>query len=177
MIMKTIELNLYKFDELSDQAKQTAIEKLSDINVDYDWWQFTYEDAENIGLKITSFDLDRNRHATGEFLEDAYTTACKIMIEHGKECDTYKTAENFVNFWNDAVTAHSDMVECDIVEFGKEYDFDEYVSDAVDEFLKDILEDYSIMLQNESEYLQGEEAIKETIMANDYDFTIDGLIY
>ena len=58
--MKTLTINLYQFSELSDEAKEKAISNLSDINVDFDWWTNTYEDAARIGLKITSFDLDRN---------------------------------------------------------------------------------------------------------------------
>ena len=57
----TTEHTVYKFDELDESTKQAAIEKLWDINVDYEWWEFTYEDAANIGLKITEFDLDRHR--------------------------------------------------------------------------------------------------------------------
>ena len=40
--MKTIETVVYDFDELSDEAKQKAINNLSDINVDYGWWEFQY---------------------------------------------------------------------------------------------------------------------------------------
>ena len=46
--------------------------------------------------------------------------------------------------------------------------------DLENEFLQSLLEDYSIMLQNESEYLQSAEAIRETIEANEYEFTEDG---
>ena len=69
--MKTHTINTYSFNELSEEAQQKAIENLSDINVNFDWWNFTYEDAKNIGLKITSFDLDRRRHAKGQFLLSA----------------------------------------------------------------------------------------------------------
>jgi hypothetical protein len=33
------------------------------------------------------------------------------------------------------------------------------------------------MLRHEYEYLTSEEAIKETLIINEYDFTIDGKIY
>ena len=94
--MKTIEINLYEFSELSDKAKQKAISKLSDINVSHDWWNFTYDDAENIGLKITSFNLDRNRHAKGKFIISGCEVAEKIMSEHGENCETFKTAAQFL---------------------------------------------------------------------------------
>ncbi len=41
-------------------------------------------------------------------------------------------------------------------------------------FLKSILEDYSTILQNECEYLMSDEAVTETIQANQYTFTESG---
>jgi hypothetical protein len=46
--MKTIQLNLYEFAELEEKAKQKAIEDHRHINVDYSWWDFTYDDFINI---------------------------------------------------------------------------------------------------------------------------------
>jgi hypothetical protein len=157
--MKKVTINLYKFEELSEEAQQKAIEKLSDINVDYEWWESTYEDAERIGLKITGFNLDRNRHATGELITSAGEVVEKILSEHGDQCETYKTALKYKD------------------SFQNTSDEDEGIEDTEDKFLKDLLEDYSIILQNESEYLQSKEAIIETIKANDYDFTEDGKLY
>ena len=55
--MRTINVNLYQFDELSDVAKQEAITELYDINIDHNWWKFIYEDAKTVGLLITGFDV------------------------------------------------------------------------------------------------------------------------
>lgn len=163
--MKTISINLYQFSELSEIAQQKAIEKLSDINVDHEWWDNTYEDAKNIGLKITSFDLERRRHAKGEFILTPIEVAGKILSEHGKDCESYKTAHLFMNDFNELI-AQNDSGQ-------KDYDIEELEN----EFLNDLLEDYSIILQNESEYLQSKEAIIDTIQANEYDFTEDGKLY
>ena len=43
--MKTIETIVYQFDELTPEAQQKAIERLCSINVDFEWWDSTYEDA------------------------------------------------------------------------------------------------------------------------------------
>jgi len=169
--MKTISINLYKFSELSEEAKQKAIEKLYYINLDQDWWTFTYEDAENIGLKITGFDLDRNRHATGYFLLNATEVAQNILNEHGEMCETYKTAENFLSEHSPVFSKYMSEDYEDI------YEIENQLQEIEDDFLKNLLEDYSIMLQNECEYLQSEEAIIETIEANDYDFTENGDLY
>lgn len=175
--MRTIRTKVYKFDELSEQAKQTAIEKLSDINVGYDWWESTYEDAANVGLKITSFDLDRNRYAKGEFKWTAIECANLIKKEHGEMCETYQTANKFLAERDELVEKYSDGINTDIVTEENEYDFDQNADELESEFLKDILEDYSIMLQNECEYLQSEESIIDTIKANEYEFTAAGNIF
>lgn len=168
--MRTIRIKLYKFSELSESAKQKAIENLSDINVDYNWWTSTYEDAKNIGLKITSFDLDRNRNAKGEFSLSAAEVAQNIISNHGEMCETYKTAEKFLEEWQPIFNEYMD-------EQSKKYESSEAedeLQDIEDDFLKSLLEDYSIILQNECEYLQSEDAIIETIEANEYEFTITG---
>ena len=161
--MKTKSYNVYKFNELSEPAKQKAIESLYNINTDYDWWSYTFEDAKTVGLKITGFDVDRGAYCKGEFLVSAKETAKLIIKNHGETCETYKDAKKY-------------LADYDTLGPGlKTYDD---VSDALDElnaeFLKIICEDYRIILHKEYEYLISEEAIVETIEANDYDFTENG---
>lgn len=167
---RTVRTKVYQFSELSEQAKQKAIDSLIDINVYNDWWESTYEDAEKIGLKITSFDLDRNRHAKGEFLLSANEVAANILRDHGEQCETYKTAKEFLESWNPVFADYMD-------ENSENYESSESedkLKELEDDFLNSLLEDYSIMLQNESEYLTSDEAIIETIEANEYEFTQDG---
>ena len=175
--MKTIEVKLYKFSELSEDAQQKAIEKLCDINVDYDWWESAYEDAENIGLKITGFDIGRGRNATGEFIFGAYEVANKILKEHGKTCETHKTASQFIKDWDLLVEKYSDGINKNRVSEDNEYEFDGEADDLEHEFLNSLLEDYAMMLEKDYEYQTSKEAIIETIEANEYDFTEDGKLY
>ncbi len=166
--MRKIELKIYSFSELSEEAQQKAINKLSNINVDCQWWDSIYMDSENIGLKITSFDLDRNRNAKGKFLVSSKDVAQNILNEHGENCSTYKTAKNFLNDYSPLFAEYS-------LNDSLEYEYK--ILDLEEAFLENLLEDYSILLQNESEYLQSDEAIKETIEANNYEFTKDGEMY
>ena len=48
--MKTTKIELFSFEELSKEAQEKVINDNSLINVDFDWWNYTYEDSENIGL-------------------------------------------------------------------------------------------------------------------------------
>ncbi len=175
--MRTIRTKVYQFNELNDDAKQVAISKNSDINVNYDWWFMTYEDAENIGLKLNSFDLDRNKNAKGKFIDDAYFCATEIVNNHGVDCDTYKLSLKFISEWNEAIKLHSDGINIEKVRECNEGAFDNYVYDSEIKFLEDILECYANILQGECEYLQGDEAIKETLISNEYEFTKDGNMF
>jgi len=168
--MRTIETKVYTFDELSEQAKQKAIESFYDINVDYEWWEFIYEDAANIGLKIDSFGLDRNLHASGGLTLSALEVAQNTISEHGETCETHKLAQDFLH-------EHAPIFSDYMNEESENYESKELEDDLMhleDEFTKDLLNEYASMLQKEFEYLTSEEAIIETIEANGYEFTEDG---
>ena len=171
--MRTVEIKVYSFSELNEEAKEKAINNLLDINVDHSWWELTYEDAETIGLKLSGFELDRNRHATGEFTISASEVAQNIFNNHGGDCKTYKSAQEFMNEWQPIFNDYMD-------EDGENFESSESedkMNDLESEFLQSLLEDYSIMLQNECDYLMSEAAIIETIEANQYEFTEDGNLH
>lgn len=95
--MKEITVKLYKYDELSDLAKDVALERFYDINVDCDWWDFTEDDAEQIGLDITEFDL-YHREIKGKFLDSGEGVANLIIKNHGDKTETYKDANSMYKF-------------------------------------------------------------------------------
>lgn len=171
MRTETTTRNLYRYDELSEQAKETALQKFADINVNYDWWEEDYSDAETIGLLITGFDLDRNRHAHGKFLESAEECADKILKEHGGQCETFMDATNYLQERDRLI---NEWPKDENGELSDVYDLDCKLDDLDNEFLGLLLEDYSIMLQHEYEYRTSREAIEETIRCNEYEFTEKG---
>jgi len=171
--MKTIEVNVYQFAELSETAKERAIERLADITVKYDWWENVYEDAANIGLKITGFDIAWGSYVNGDFTIAANEVAQNILNEHGETCETYKTAQHFMDEWQPIFTNYMDENHEDY----ESYESEQRMQDIEDEFLHSLCEDYRIMLQSEYEYLTSEGAIIETIEANGYEFTEDGNIF
>ncbi len=173
--METREYNVYKYGELTEEQKQKVLENYADINVYFNWREFIFEDAKTVGIKITEFDLVCNIHCVGEFIEDANNTAILVFKEHGKACETYKTAENYQS----EISALRAKIPEDLADDGcdnNEYEREQAESDIDTEFLRSILEDYLILLQKEFEYMTSEKAIIETIEANDYDFTVDGKI-
>lgn len=172
--MRTIETTVYKFNELSEQGKERAIENLCDINVNYqDWFDSCYDDAKRIGLKITEFDTYRGT-IKGQLNQYAYDTAIAIINEHGEQCDTHKLAKQFEKDWIALVAKFSDGIKTDTVMPEKDDEFDLEAKELENEFEKDLLQDYLVMLRNEYEYMTSKEAIIETIEANEYEFTEDG---
>lgn len=167
---RTIRTKLYKFNELSEEAKQKAIEEYYDINVMFEWWESTYDDAESIGLKITGFDIDRGSYCKGEFKLSAYEVAANIIRDHGEVCETYKTAQTFLDSVNAVEPTEGE-------EYGEGQEYEDKMMELEDEFLKNILENYLTMLRDEYEYLQSKEAIIETIKINEYEFLKDGTKY
>lgn len=165
--------NVYKFEELTEDGQEKALENLGDINVDHGWWNGVYDDAENIWLKITSFDIDRHE-IDGKFEEYASTVANKILADHGPDCETVRTAKEYIK-------ERDAQIELERILWAKDGEApDEFDPDDVDldevagEFRHSLLEDYLIMLRKEYEYLTGKEAIIETIKANEYEFTEEG---
>lgn len=159
--MKTIELNIYEFSELSENVKEKVISNLSYINVDYEWWDFIYYDARQVDLKISEFDI-YIKSIKIDFIHSAEETAKKIKSEHGENCSIWKLADTFLYELN-KLDENKDDYEDDI----------EYLED---DFLSDLGEEYLSIFNEQYEYLTSEEAIIETIEANGYQFTENGKI-
>ena len=165
MRTETTTRTIYKFDELSDSAKDKALDNCRHYEVENDWWQYTYEDASQVGIKITSFDIDRASYCKGE-IPDTEQTANDIMDNHGEECDTYKVAAAYLKERDEAIDTFKEDADEDYK--------DEKLDDLGEEFTKAILEEYLSILRKEYEYLTSDEAVKEMIEANEYEFTKKG---
>lgn len=170
--MRTIQTTVYKFTELSETAKQNAVNELSDINVDHNWWECTYEDADFIGADIKAFDIDRG-DITIE-VSDIQQTAHDIVKGHGEHCETYKLAKQFIEDSDKLVSKYSDGVHTDRVSEDNIEAFDEDIQELEGQFVEQLGECYLSILRNEYEYRTSEAAIIETIEANDYEFTEGG---
>jgi hypothetical protein len=169
--MKTVAIKVYQFDELSDDAKEEARTWFRDGALDYEWWDSIYGDAKEVGLIISEFGLDYNRHATGGVLDGAEECAHKIVDNHGSDCETYKTATAYLA---DRDRIIDQAPKDDNGDFDNEWELDSILDECDHDFIRTILEDYSIMLQHEYKYLLSDEAVDESIRANEYEFTENG---
>lgn len=167
--MRTIETKVYNFSELSEQAKQKAISGILSIGMTSEFvWDDIKHDAKEIGLKITS--LSDRRGNEGEFMLGANEVAQNIFNNHGEMCDTYKTAQKFMEEFQPIFDNYMDESHPDF----ESSESEDKLIEIENEFLDSLLEDYRIMYNKDIEYSESDEAIIESINANDYEFTEDG---
>lgn len=181
--MEIREYKVYKFDELSDEAKEKAVMKLFDINVDYNWWDCTYDELENRfgdcielqpqypfvdSVRIKAFNLDRHLGAEivmeidqvklfNHFFKDHRHK--KVMIALLKNDYIYEDSYDHFTVSGNAPRIEKLLDDLDLKEIERE--------------LSEVI---ASRLQDECDYLMSEDAIIETIKCNDYDFTEDGTI-
>lgn len=162
--MKTKTIIVYRYSELTDEAKQRAREWYLSAGSEYDdAWDSTLEDAKNIGLIIEQ--IGQHHANRGHFERYAENTAERIMKEHGKMCETYKTAKRFLD-------ARKALL---VDENGDMSLYDEDKAEELEkEFLHDILEDYRVLHEMDIEYRESEESISEAMEANEYEFDKNG---
>ncbi len=198
--MKTIEINLYKFEELSDEAKKKAIQECqeNEYYLDYEWWDGIYEDATTIaglmGIEIDKiyFNGFWSQGDGACFVGDyRYKTGALKAVKKYAPLDTYlhTIAERLQKlqkryFYQLTATIkhrghyyHENSNEIIIDTLNS----DRYISDDTDEELTDILRDYMrwiyTQLNNEYDYLMSDESVSEHLIANEYEFTENGERY
>jgi len=172
MRIVTTSIEVYKFSELSEAAKETAVDKLYDINVNYEWWDGTYEDARRAGFKISAFDTDRANLIKGTLEDDIKDSLRHVLEEHGNHYETYKIAKGY--------RETLDRIESDDLKLPEEdregYDYEQEIEELAGEYCHDMLEEYLCILRREYEYQTSEESIIETIKVNEYEFDKEGAL-
>jgi hypothetical protein len=164
--MRTITQNVYSFNELTTQAKQKAVDHYLEYGMPSDnWWSDTYYDArETAHIKIEGFSIDRDRHINIRPLDfdSAYTSAQKIISEHGESCTTYSIAKNFLS---------------DLEQLQRQTDNEQEIEELEDNYFEAIGNEYLLMLEREFEEITSEEYIAEYFESHAREFFEDGTIY
>lgn len=187
METKTVTYNLYQYDELSDDAKENAIEWGQYLNVDYDWWDydgitgFTAKEIAKHHLKNPPDDLLKYKEIYFSIGREWY-----IQFKDARFTDD-ETARKFLGvpkgLWEQVYWTINDIPYRDSntrLEYEPNDNYKEFtpkqieILDRAVERFADKMQDCLISLRNAYEYLTSKEAIEETIKANEYTFDIDG---
>jgi len=183
--MREIKVKIYKFDELPEEAQQTAVSRLGDINVDYDWWEYdglldlNQEEMDKVGIKvdeidsvlfsykIRGFDLERGQYIQFEDIVCNNDEAFRKFLEIPKglwgHCEYH--FENYARNYNTQLDLYTDTART-ISE--------SETLDRATEIMAEKIHSAWVSLRNQQEYLTSEEAIKDTIRANEYEFYENG---
>lgn len=164
--MKTIEIKVYKFEELDEQTREKVIENYRYINVDSTfWYDWIKEDFIRLGLEIKEFDLGY-RNYVKIYIDNLEETSKSIIEEFGDSVLIKQTAKNYINEY-EKIQAN----------FKEDEDIEREVELLDEQYEKEYSEDILSYLRSNYDWETSDEAIYQTIEANEYDFTIDGKIY
>lgn len=170
--MRKHEITIYTYDELAPKVQAKVLDNLREWNTSDDWWDPTYEDAKDIGLEITAFDLYR-RTIEGTFLLSAAEAAQNILTEHGDMCETYKTAESFLEDWQPVFDSYMDATS-------EKYESPESEVELLeieDKFRTALLHNYLTLLQHDYDYLTDNDTLIEQIHEGEYKYHVNGRQY
>ena len=164
--MRTIQINVYKFDELDELTQDKVIDNYRFINVDDTfWYECIKEDFSRLGLEIQAFDLDRGNYAK-IYIDNFEDTSKNIIEEFGDSVLIKQTAKNYLDEYN--------KIESN---FKDDEDIERELEILDEEYQKEYSEDILSYLRASYEWEITDEAVINTIEANDYDFTTEGKIY
>lgn len=185
-----------KYEELSDKAKQHAIMRMYDINTNHDWWEATYEYAGEVAkslgfewFEIDSFNLDRGSYV--QYDAHFYSTLLKLDELSDKQKDELKEFIEPITEQAALCAIHSQgsYLYANITPTGRtslnvdwevwnSYDYNEAQEllngKAIEEAFDAFADWIQARLQEDYDYLTSDEAIEESIIANEYDFDEDG---
>lgn len=192
---RVAEKEVFKFNELSDEVQEKVIEKYYDWNVSYDWWDTVYDDTKEIaslmGIDIKDISFSgfysqgdgacfighyeykkesvKNVKSYAPTDTELHEIVENLYLEQKKHFYAiYATIESTGRYFNQSIDVEKDQA----------YDFEgNYDGSVIKQLLNEFAGWIYNRLEKEFEYLTSEEAIKESIEANEMEFEIDGTIY
>lgn len=191
--MRTETINIYTYNELSEEAKAKARDWYRSLGLDHAWWNSVYDDAKEIGelmgiaIKDIGFSGFASQgdgaHFTGTF---GYAKGCaqNVALHAPQDTALHSIAQQWQNLQsrhfyklNGTVThqGHYQHAYCTGFDI---YSGSAYVADDVDDEVKSILREFMGWIYNrlekESEYLESDENIAESIVASEHEFLATG---
>lgn len=184
---------VYTFDELPEDIQEKVLEAMSDINIDYGWWDFIFYDVKECA-KILGIDIEQiyfsgfSSPGDGACFEGTYRYNKGSVKEIKKyapdDKELHDIAEKLMQeqkkcmYKLEAVVkqrghySHSGCTDITVSSDG-------YYVDNVE--LQGILRQFMNWiywkLEKEYKYLSSRDAIRETIVCNNYEFDSEGNLW
>ena len=179
--MRKMTVTVYSFAELSEEAQERALNAFRCINVEYDWWEDSYDTIRTAG-KLLGLDIDGIYFDTDSYCifdasyEYARGAVKAVRDEFPRMTDLHEVARDlqalqrrYFYSLRCNVASQQDTNSYQCFRFGEDYECED---------LGDILDDFAhwarVLLRDEYEWLTSDEAVKEIIIINEHEFTEDG---
>ncbi len=173
--MRIAQIKVYQFDELTEEAKEKALGKLRDTNVDYYWWELEYEhfkaELEKMGIVAEDFAFDIGR---GDYLyitKGGILDEKKLLESAGVDLRT-EEARDALTYGITLKTVYQGA--------GQGYNYfepNDFKEVNICEWIREILRGFLKELRDTYYYLISDGAVVDTIEANEYEFTEEGELF
>ena len=200
--MRTVEKTLYKYEELSDRAKQKARECYLEGGLDYSWWEYSYEDfarvAEILGITLSQRSVPL-MNGKCRYEPEIYFSGFYHQGSGSSFCGTYRYAKgavakikkyapqdeelhriayglqevqrrHFYRLTADITSVRDHYIRVEVDDSENRYRDIGGAEDDVRELMNDFNGWMFKCLRDEYEYLTSDEAVEESIVANEYEF-------
>lgn len=196
--MRIIETKVYKYEELSDSAKERAREWYLEDGLCYDWWDACYEDfarvAEILGIEIscrqgrgmeiyfTGFYCQGSGSSFVGTYRYAKGAVAKIKKYAPQDEELHRIAQalqdiqrkHFYHLGAQISSCRDSSISVDV------YDREDQWKDIGDaeHDIKDLMNDFNhwmyCRLRDEYEYGTSDEVVEKCLVANEYEFDEEG---
>jgi len=162
---------IYELEELSKEIQQKIIQDNYDINVDYEWYSFDYEDfiieLEKIGVTCDSFYFDLDRSNYVYMGKPSVIDITLLLKSSGYDLRT-KEARNIIDY---------EGISIETQYFGGSRAKNYIDNDKCNSLLQSKLNSFLTRLHNSYDYYTSDIAIVETITNNHCTFLSNGTPY
>lgn len=197
--MRTIEINLYKYNELTDEAaKERARDWYRQGHLDYEWWDHVYDMAKEAGA-ILGIDID-NIYFSGFWSQGdgacfegsySYRKGWRKELQQHFGGETLAKLERIGLDLQDAQAKAFYKLSASVAHTGGNYHHlftyisvdheDRRASSHEEGTITDALSDFMgwiyDCLESEHDYLTSDESVEEGLIVNEYEFTEEGEIH
>lgn len=197
--MKTVSIELYKFDELSDESKEIAVNEYLSAGDFYHWgsdneatlkafenlfpvtatnWEYSYQNVINYTLDPVDYDevweftgIRLQKWLVNNYWHDLFKPKFIYKVLDGKSKSKHSKCQ-----WDNCCVLTGYCVDDDILK--PIYDFLKTPDNStLEDLLYDCLQSWIFACNQEYEACQEFDYVAENLEINEYDFTVDGKFY
>ncbi|MNC28598.1 hypothetical protein D3C75_768140 [compost metagenome] len=194
--MRTETVNVYKFDELSEKAKEKARQWYRQAGESDQWWDGVFEDVRDIA-KLMGVEIERigfsgfscqgdGAHFVGSFkyapgaakAVAGYAPKDEAVQRIAKEWQALQAANFYKLTGTVKHSGHYQHENCTVFEVKR---LDTWASsdveDAVEEVMRDFMRYIYRRLEKEYDWLNEDSQVDASILGNEYEFKANGEFY